>query len=86
MSDWVSIDYPGWEQVDFQGMKWKFTQPDFDVDGRDLKRISATEWMITDDYGEWQNYEMGNGETECLECFYQSYLKKVKAETEPITR
>lgn len=85
MSKWLRLDYPGWEQADFSNMKWKFDQPGHTVDYRELKRISATEWLIINDHGEFHNYAYycgpespeGKQDTECIEAHYQSYLKEL---------
>jgi len=63
------------ETVNFIHMTWTYNQPPISVDTRNLKRISATNWLITDDHGEWTNFDLGCGETELIECSYQEWLK-----------
>ena len=80
----VSIDYPGWETVDFENMKHKFDDGAHESDIRDLKRVDADNWLIKDDYDVWIDFgentrdENGSIEVECIESYYQSWLKVSK--------
>lgn len=81
MSNWIGIDSCEWEQVDFTTMEWRYVQDKDDIDHRYIKRVSATEWLITDDYDCWRNYteevneEEGKVMTEGIETHYQDWLK-----------
>ena len=74
----VQLDYAGWETVCFDTMKWFFNQNGEHKDERDLKRVDEHTWMITSDFGGWQNFDQGCGETTVLEEYYQEYLLETK--------
>ena len=80
---YVGLDYPGWEQVNFNTMSWRYVQPGIEVDERQVKRVSATKWLITDDHSEWVGYadvylvaDRANI-IELIELYYQDYLKEL---------
>ena len=80
-NEWTSIDYGGFERVNFSKMKWTYfdSQTNPEEDERNLKRViidNKVVWMITDDYGGWDKYDLiGGNEDELLEEWYQSWLK-----------
>ncbi len=68
------LDYAGWESVDFSTMKWKYDDGHpCSKNERKIKRTNG-KWFIKDDHDEWVDYEMGNGEEEMLEGYYQEYI------------
>jgi len=84
MSNYVELDIARWEQVCFKTMRWRYVnKDDVEKDARRLQRISATEWLITDDYGGWKDYtsEAVNKEDaemmlSVIEALYQDWLSK----------
>lgn len=77
---WIGIDYPGWEQVCFSSMEWRYVQPGVEEDHRLLKRVGENDWSISDfwngngydykPYGEKEDMEM-------LEAYYQSWIEEL---------
>lgn len=82
MSKWTEIDYSGREQVNFETMQWRWAW-DIEIDGnqydvRDLKRVSATNWLIKNDQDNWSNFTVDDPiETETLESFYELYCDEL---------
>ena len=78
--NFVAIDYAGWELINFSTMKWYFTQHEDSVDIRRMKRDDNGQWFITDDHDEFIIYSAqgpdGEDDSEMIESYYQSWLKK----------
>ena len=75
-NEWTSIDYSGYERVNFAQMKYTYhdSQSNPDEHVRDIRRVEGV-WMITDDHDNWVEYCQGCGEGELLEEWYQSWIK-----------
>jgi len=74
IKDLPELDYGGWETVDFDKMEHYFDDGVNPKCTRALQRRSEHDWVFENDWGQWENFDMGCGETEVLEEYYQAWI------------
>jgi len=73
-----TLDYAGWEIVDFANMTWTFYAGRDMPNRREIRRVDTNNWEVLLECGTWTDFADGFPQAnEQLEYLYKEYTDKI---------